>query len=129
LDGGKNRFVKAVTDLTTAFAFAVPHEEAIKIRDDVGFIQAVRAVLTKAVSQQSRPEHGLDAAIRQIISRAVVSDQVVDIFATAGLKKPDISILSDKFLAEVKPATRCNEMPPSALSKPPLRAAHLRRAG
>jgi type I restriction enzyme R subunit len=105
LDGGKNRFVKAVTDLTTAFALAVPHEEAIKVRDDVGFVQAVRAVLTKAVSQQSRPEYELDAAIRQIISRAVVSDQVVDIFAAAGLKKPDISILSDKFLAEVKPAT------------------------
>ena len=100
-EDGKNRFVKAVTDLSTAFALAVPHEEAIKIRDDVGFFQAVRAVLTKAVSQQSRPEHELEAAIRQIISRAVVSDQVVDIFAAAGLKKPDISILSDEFLAEV----------------------------
>lgn len=129
MGGGKNRFVKAVTDLTTAFALAVPHEEAIKVRDDVGFVQAVRAVLTKAVSQQSRPEYELDAAIRQIISRAVVSDQVVDIFTAAGLKKPDISILSDKSLAEVKPATRCNEMPPSALSEPPLRAARLRRAG
>jgi type I restriction enzyme R subunit len=100
-EDGKNRFVKAVTDLSTAFALAVPHEEAIKIRDDVGFFQAVRAVLTKAVSQQSRPEHELEAAIRQIISRAVVSDQVVDIFAAAGLKKPDISILSDEFLSEV----------------------------
>ena len=129
MDDGKTRFVKAVTDLTTAFALAVPHEEAIKVRDDVGFVQAVRAVLTKAVSQQSRPEYELDAAIRQIISRAVVSDQVVDIFTAAGLKKPDISILSDKFLAEVKPAPRCNEMPLSALSEPPLRAARLRRAG
>jgi len=100
-EDGKSRFVKAVTDLSTAFALAVPHEEAIKIRDDVGFFQAVRAVLTKAVSQQSRPEHELEAAIRQIISRAVVSDQVVDIFAAAGLKKPDISILSDEFLSEV----------------------------
>jgi type I restriction enzyme, R subunit len=98
---GKNRFVKAVTDLSVAFALAVPHHEAIKIRDDVGFFQAVRAVLTKAISQQARPEHELDAAIRQIISRALVSDQVVDIFAAAGLKKPDISILSDEFLAEV----------------------------
>ena len=98
---GKNRFIQAVTDLSIAFALAVPHEEAIRIRDDVGFFQAVRAVLTKAVSQQSRPEHELEAAIRQIISRALVSDQVVDIFAAAGLKKPDISILSDEFLAEV----------------------------
>ena len=101
LDDGKNRFAKAVTDLSTAFALAVPHEEAIKVRDDVGFFQAVRAVLTKAVSQQARPEHELDAAIRQIISRALVSDQVLDIFAAAGLKRPDISILSDEFLAEV----------------------------
>ena len=100
-EDGKNRFIKAVTDLSTAFALAVPHEAAIKIRDDVGFFQAVRAVLTKAVSQQARPEHELEAAIRQIISRAVVSDQVVDIFAAAGLKKPDISILSDEFLSEV----------------------------
>jgi type I restriction enzyme R subunit len=98
---GKNRFIQAVTDLSIAFALAVPHEEAIRIRDDVGFFQAVRAVLTKAVSQQARPEHELDAAIRQIISRALVSDQVIDIFAAAGLKKPDISILSDEFLAEV----------------------------
>ena len=100
-EDGKNRFVKAVTDLSITFALAVPHEEAIKIRDDVGFFQAVRAVLTKAVSQQSRPEHELEAAIRQIISRAVVSDQVIDIFAAAGLKKPDISIFSDEFLSEV----------------------------
>jgi type I restriction enzyme R subunit len=100
-EDGKSRFVKAVTDLSAAFALAVPHEEAIKIRDDVGFFQAVRAVLTKAVSQQARPDHELDAAIRQIISRALVSGQVVDIFAAAGLKKPDISILSDEFLAEV----------------------------
>jgi type I restriction enzyme R subunit len=98
---GKNRFIQAVADLSITFALAVPHEEAIKIRDAVGFFQAVRAVLTKAVSQQSRPEHELEAAIRQIISRALVSDQVVDIFAAAGLKKPDISILSDEFLAEV----------------------------
>jgi type I restriction enzyme R subunit len=98
---GKNRFIQAVTDLSIAFALAVPHEEAIRIRDDVGFFQAVRAVLTKVVSQQSRPEHELEAAIRQIISRALISDQVVDIFAAAGLKKPDISILSDEFLAEV----------------------------
>ena len=100
-EDGKNRFIKAVTDLSMAFALSVPHEEAIKIRDDVGFFQSVRAVLTKAANQQARPEHELEAAIRQIISRAIVSDQVVDIFAAAGLKKPDISILSDEFLAEV----------------------------
>ena len=100
-EDGKKRLEKAVADLSAAFALSVPHEAAMRIRDDVGFFQAVKAVLTKAADQQSRPEHELDAAIRQIVSRAVVSDQVVDIFAAAGLKKPDISILSDEFLAEV----------------------------
>src|SRR5207249_5837875 len=89
------------TDLSSAFALAVPHEEAIRIRDDVGFFQAVRAVLAKSATQQQRSGEDLDHAIRQIVSRAVVSDGVVDIFAAAGLKKPDISILSDDFLAEV----------------------------
>jgi len=78
-----------------------PHDEAMRIRDDVGFFQAVRAVLAKSVTQQHRPEQDLDNAIRQIVSRAVFSGEVVDIFAAAGLKKPDISILSDEFLAEV----------------------------
>jgi type I restriction enzyme R subunit len=98
---GKNRLMKAVRDLSQAFALAVPHDEAMRIRDDVGFFQAVRAVLAKSVTQQHRPEQDLDNAIRQIVSRAVFSGEVVDIFAAAGLKKPDISILSDEFLAEV----------------------------
>jgi type I restriction enzyme R subunit len=98
---GKQRLAQAVRELSLAFALAVPHEEAMRIRDDVGFFQAVRNVLAKAADQQQRPEHELDAAIRQIVSRAVVADGVVDIFAAAGLKKPDISILSDEFLAEV----------------------------
>ena len=100
-EDGKNRLLKAVTDLSAAFALAVPHDEAMRIRDDVGFFQAVRAVLAKSAVQQHRPEQDLDYAIRQIVSRAVVSDEVVDIFAAAGLKKPDISILSEEFLTEV----------------------------
>jgi len=79
-----------------------PHPEAIGIRDDVGFFQAVRAVLAKKTPGEQRTDEELDLAIRQIISRAVVSDEVVDIFAAAGLKKPDISILSEEFLAEVR---------------------------
>jgi len=100
-ENGKERLMKAVTDLSQAFALAVPHEKAIRIRDDVGFFQAVRAVLAKSATQQQRPEEYLDHAIRQIVSRAVVSEGVVDIFAAAGLKKPDISILSEEFLAEI----------------------------
>jgi type I restriction enzyme, R subunit len=100
-DDGKSRLLKAVTELSKAFALAVPHDEALRIRDDVGFFQAVRSVLAKTAVQQHRPEAELDNAIRQIVSRAVSSGEVVDIFAAAGLKKPDISILSEEFLREV----------------------------
>ncbi|MGH7583307.1 MAG: type I restriction endonuclease subunit R, partial [Gemmatimonadales bacterium] len=96
-EDGKTRFSKAVTELGQAFALAVPDAEAIRIRDDVAFFQNVRAVLMKRAPGEARTDEELDHAIRQIISRAVVSDEVVDIFAAAGLKKPDISILSDEF--------------------------------
>jgi len=80
----------------------VPHEEALRIRDDVGFFQAVRAALVKSAPDDRKTGDEIDHAIRQIISKALVSAEVIDIFATAGLKKPDISILSDEFLAEVR---------------------------
>ena len=99
---GKDRFVRAVRELSQAFALAVPHEEALRIRDDVAFFQAVQAVLAKRAPWDARPEEELDHAVRQIISRAVAPEGVVDIFAAAGLHKPDISILSDQFLAEVR---------------------------
>jgi type I restriction enzyme R subunit len=101
-EDGKNRLLRAVTELSQAFALAVPHEEALRIRDDVGFFQAVRAVLAKSLAGERRTDEELEHAIRQIISKAVTSDGVIDIFAAAGLKKPDISILSDEFLAEVR---------------------------
>ena len=81
---------------------AVPHEAALEIRDDVGFFQVVRAVLAKGTPGERRTDEELDHAIRQIVSRAVVSDEVIDIFSAVGLRKPDISILSDEFLAEVR---------------------------
>ena len=101
-DNGKARCLKAVQELSHAFALAVPHEEALRIRDDVAFFQAVRAALVKSVGVQARPQEDLDHAVRQIVSRAVASEGVMDIFAAAGLRKPDISILSEDFLAEVK---------------------------
>ncbi len=101
-EDGKDRFMKAATQLSKAFALSVPHQKAIAIRDDVGFFQTVRAALAKTTTAGGRPEEELDAAVRQIVSRAVSSDQVIDIFSAAGLKTPDISILSDEFLAEVK---------------------------
>jgi type I restriction enzyme R subunit len=101
-DDGKARLLRAVTELSQAFALAVPHEDALRIRDDVGFFQAVRAVLAKSEPGPRKTDEDFDLAVRQIVSRAVISGEVVDIFTAAGLKKPDISILSDEFLAEVK---------------------------
>ena len=102
LEDGKARLLRAVAELSQAFALAVPSDEALAVRDDVGFFQAVRAVLVKGAPGERRSDEELDHAIRQIVSRAVISDEIVDIFAAAGLRKPDISILSDEFLAEVR---------------------------
>jgi type I restriction enzyme R subunit len=101
-ENGKERCISAVREISQAFALAVPHPEAMRIRDDVAFFQAVQAVLAKRAPADARPEEDLDHAVRQIISRAVAPEGVVDIFAAAGLEKPDISILSDEFLAEVR---------------------------
>ena len=107
-ENGKERYLLAVRELSQAFALAVPHEEAIRIRDDVAFFQAVRSVLAKRAPAGERTEEEIDMAIRQIVSRAVASEGVVDIFAAAGLEKPDISILSEEFLAEVRGMKRRN---------------------
>ena len=101
-ENGKERLIQSVRELSQAFALAVPHDEAIRIRDDVAFFQAVQSILAKRASTEARPEEDLDHAVRQIISRAVASEGVIDIFAAAGLEKPDMSILSDEFLAEVR---------------------------
>ena len=101
-ENGKDRCLGAVRELSQAFALAVPHAEALRIRDDVGFFQAVQSVLAKRAPGDARPEEEIEHAVRQIISRAVAPEGVVDIFAAAGLAKPDISILSEEFLAEVR---------------------------
>jgi type I restriction enzyme R subunit len=99
---GKQRLRQAVIELSHAFALAVPHEEALRIRDDVGFFQSVRAALAKYTIGERRDSDEIDFAIRQIVARAVASDEVIDIFQAAGLESPDISILSDEFLAEIR---------------------------
>jgi len=101
-ESGKDRCVRAVRELSQAFALAVPHAEALRIRDDLAFFQAVQAVLAKRAPGDARPEEDIEQAVRQIISRAVAPEGVIDIFAAAGLAKPDISILSEEFLAEVR---------------------------
>jgi type I restriction enzyme R subunit len=103
LEDGKKRYLTELAALSKAFALAVPREEALLIRDEVGFFQEVRSGLAKAtVEGEGRSPEEMDTAIRQLVSRAVSSDEVIDIFAAAGLKKPDISILSDDFLQEVR---------------------------
>ncbi|HAM38450.1 MAG: DEAD/DEAH box helicase [Elusimicrobia bacterium RIFOXYD2_FULL_34_15] len=99
---GKERYLHFVNQLSRAFALAVPSKEAMDIRDDVGFFQAVRSRIAKFEIGKGKTEEELDTAIKQIISKAIVSDRVVDIFEAAGIKKPNISILSDEFLAEIK---------------------------
>ena len=99
---GKERYLQAVMELTKAFTLSVPDEEAIRIRDDVNFFQTVRAAILKKAPSEQRTEEDLDSAIKQIVSRAVASEGVVNIFAEAGLRNPDISVLSDDFLSEVR---------------------------
>ena len=101
-EDGKERWLNTVRALSQAFALAVPHQETRRIRDDVAFFQAAAAALSKRAAGERRTEEELDLAVRQIVSRAVASEGVMDIFAAAGLDKPDISVLSDEFLAEVR---------------------------
>jgi type I restriction enzyme R subunit len=107
-ENGKERCIRAVRELSQAFALAVPHEEALRVRDDVAFFQAVQAVLAKRAPGDARTEEELDHAVRQILSRAVAPEGVLDIFAAAGIEKPDLSILSDEFLAEVRGMPQLN---------------------
>jgi type I restriction enzyme R subunit len=103
LEDGKNRYQKAVIALSKAFALSVPHDKAMAIRDEVGLFQEIKTALVKATTSASeRTPDDMESAIRQLVSKAVYSTEVVDIFAAAGLDKPDISILSDEFLAEVQ---------------------------
>ena len=99
---GKDRLLSAVTELSKAFALAVPHEKTTEIRDDVAFFQAVRNVLAKPSVAEETQSETTEQAIKQLVSKAVASEGVVDIFTAAGLEKPDVSILSDEFLAEVQ---------------------------
>jgi type I restriction enzyme R subunit len=109
LEDGKNRLTKHVGLLSKAFALSVPHPEALRIKDEIGFFQAVKARLTKfEPSGTGKSDEEVETAIRQIVDRAVVAEGVIDIFDAAGIKKPDISILSEDFLAEVRGMQRKN---------------------
>lgn len=103
LEEGKKRFINEVTALSKAFAIAIPHDQAMDVKEEVAFFQAIKARLAKFDSSGGgRSNEELETTIRQVIDNALVSEQVIDIFDAAGLKKPDISILSEEFLLELK---------------------------
>jgi type I restriction enzyme R subunit len=103
LENGKQRWLQVVTALSRAFALCSASDEATAIRDDVSFFQALQAALTKQSSTSTKTPEQLNAAIRQLVSKAITTEgQVIDVFTAAGLPRPDISILSDQFLAEVR---------------------------
>lgn len=103
-DERKQRFMQAATEVSKAFALVATEDKAIEIREEVAFFQCIRAQIAKLSvgPDGGKAEEDLDHAVRQIISRAVASDQVIDIFAAAGMQQPNIAILSDEFLAEVQ---------------------------
>jgi type I restriction enzyme R subunit len=103
IDDGKKRYINEVTALSQAFAIAIPHEQAMDVKDEVAFFQAVKARLAKFDSTgNGRTDEDIETTIRQVIDQALVSEQVIDVFDAAGIKKPDISILSEEFLLELK---------------------------
>ncbi len=109
LDDGKNRFTREVGLLSQAFALSVPNLRAMELKDEIGFFQAVKARLTKfEPTGVGKSDLEIETAIRQIVDAAVVSEGIVDVFDAAGIKRPDISILSDEFLEEVRHMERQN---------------------
>jgi len=108
LENGKDRYINSVTALSKSFAISVPHQYTIDIRDEVGLFQAIKARIVKVTQLGGKSDEEMETAIKQILSDAIVSEDVIDIFDAAGIKKPDISILSDEFLAEVKGMTHKN---------------------
>jgi type I restriction enzyme, R subunit len=103
LDDGKKRYINEVTALSKAFAIAIPHDAAMEVKDEVSFFQAVKARLAKFDSTGTgRTDEEIETTIRQVIDQALISDKVIDVFDAAGIRKPDISILSEEFLLELK---------------------------
>ena len=101
-DDGRDRLVKAVLDLSKAHALCAAHEDAIAVRDEIAFYQAVKAAVAKSSVGSAKSGAEMEQAIRQIVSKAIATDGVIDIFDAVGLKKPNLAILSDEFLADVQ---------------------------
>jgi type I restriction enzyme R subunit len=103
IENGKKRYINEVTALSQAFSIAIPHQQAMDVKDEVSFFQAVKARLVKFdITGEGKSDEEIETTIRQVIDKALVTEQVIDVFDAAGIKKPDISILSEDFLLEVK---------------------------
>lgn len=103
LEDGKKRYINEVNSLSKAFAIAIPHDQAMDAKDEISFFQAVKARLAKFDGTGTgRTDEEIETTIRQVIDKALVSEKVIDVFDAAGIKKPDISILSEDFLMELK---------------------------
>jgi len=104
-EDGKKRYIQSVAELSQAFSLSIPNEEAIKIRDEVAFFQAVKSGISKIDTDdvdKGKTDEDYEHAIRQIVSNAIISDKVIDIFNAVGMNKPNIAVLSDEFLEDVK---------------------------
>ena len=103
LEDGKKRYINEVSALSKAFAIAIPHDQAMDAKDEISFFQAVKARLAKFdITGSGKTDEEIETTIRQVIDKALVTDTVIDVFDAAGLKKPDITILSEEFLLELK---------------------------
>ena len=102
IENGKARFIREVTLLSQAYALSKPDPLTISNAEEIAFFQAVKARLCKfdRPSNTDRPDY--DTVIRNIVASAIESDRVIDVFEAAGMEKPDISILSEEFLQEVR---------------------------
>jgi type I restriction enzyme R subunit len=98
----KKRFIQHVTELSKAFALSVPHFEADRIRDELAYFQAVRAILVKVDRKPAKSKYEMNSAIKELVSKSIANEEIIDVFDAVGIKKPDISILSEDFLAEVR---------------------------
>ncbi|WP_410510363.1 type I restriction endonuclease subunit R [Methanosarcina hadiensis] len=98
----KKRFIQHVTELSRAFALSVPHIEADRIRDELAYFQAVRAILVKIERRPAKSKYEMNSAIKELVSKSIATEEIIDVFDAVGIKKPDISILSDEFLTEVR---------------------------
>ena len=103
IENGKERFNQGVTALSQAFVLSIPSPEAMKINEKISFFQAVQTRLKKFdLTDSELTNYEIETTIIQVVDQAIISDEIIDIFAAAGIKKSNVSILSDEFLLEVK---------------------------